>query len=175
MLNNTLKTTLVLLLTACLISACGWRLRGSVALPDGLSAVKLNLANNPDDFERTLKQLLTANGVTLVESGETAQMVMNIGKIDESRRVGGTGSNTLATEYELEKEVQFSVEDNLGNLLLPEDTISSIRTYEFDQNDAVSMEEEQRLIQREMYSDMAQQIVRRLRFVKTDTIQPVTN
>lgn len=162
-----MKRLAALLLIAALVvtSACGWRLRGSVSLPEGISAVQLTQADNPVEFRQSLTRLLETNGVTLVETGGEAQLVLNIGALNQRQRVGATGGNTLVTEYELNMEVPFSVQDGQGNTLLPRDTATNIRNYEFDQNDAASMEEEQRLIEREMYRDLAQQIVRRLRFI----------
>ncbi|MGI1680156.1 MAG: hypothetical protein K6L75_15560 [Cellvibrionaceae bacterium] len=156
---------LILLVSISAINGCGWRLRGGLTLPDGLNLVHVSASDPSSSFGRNLTQLLQANGVTTVDSPQESQITITTGALEESRRVVSTGGNTLVTEYELESSVPFSVEDNLGNILIPTETATTTRAYEFDQNDIVGKAQEERLIQSEMQRELIQQIVRRLRFI----------
>lgn len=157
--------SLFLIAAALFVSACGWHLRGTLTLPEGLDKVYLNNQANTQVLQRTLSELLVANQVTLANSPGAAQLLINILSYDEDRRVVSIGDNTLVTEYELIAEADFSIEDAQGNLVLPESEVSVIRAYQFDQNNVLGKAEEERLIQTEMRRELAQQIIRRLRFV----------
>lgn len=156
------------------LNGCGWRLRGGLTLPDGLELVHVTSANasgSANRFDRYLIQLLEANGVTTVDNPQDAQITIATGALEETRRVVSTGGNTLVTEYELESRIAFSVQNNQGELLIPNETAIATRVYEFDQNDIVGKAEEERIIQTEMQRDLVQQIVRRLRFIG-DSVAP---
>jgi LPS-assembly lipoprotein len=156
---------LLLLFTVTLASACGWRLRGTMTLPEGLNTIYLNNQAESPILPRMLETLLTANQVNVTDSASAAQLIINILSYREERRVVSVGANTLVTEYELNAQANFSIEDAEGNIVLPPSDASVIRNYVFDQNNVLGKEEEERLIQSEMRRDIAQQIVRRLRFL----------
>ncbi len=162
-----------LITSVSILNGCGWRLRGGLTLPDGLNLVHVATSDPSSSFGRNLTQLLQANGVTTVDSPRESQLTITTGTLEERRRVVSTGGNTLVTEYELESSIPFSVEDNLGNSLIPTETATTTRVYEFDQNDIVGKAQEERLIQSEMQRDLIQQIVRRLRFI--DASPPENN
>lgn len=160
-----MRRALVIVLALALVSACGWRLRGTVAMPAGLETLYVNEGGDSQRLASSLRDLLTANNVTVAEQESAAQLVINLLAYDEERRVVAVGDNTLVTEYELIAETEFSIEDGQGNTLLPADRISLIRSYEYDQDNVLGKEEEERLIQEEMRRETAQQIIRRLRFL----------
>lgn len=157
--------SIVCLLSLLLVSACGWHLRGTLALPEGLDTVYLNNRAGTETLQRTFEELLTANNVNVANSPSAAQLIINILDYREERRVVSIGDNTLVTEYELIAEADFSIEDAQGNTVLPSGEASVIRAYQFDRNNVLGKAEEERLIQTEMRREMAQQIIRRLRFL----------
>ncbi|MEX1032102.1 MAG: LPS assembly lipoprotein LptE [Cellvibrionaceae bacterium] len=169
------KTTPALLLSLVLISACGWHLRGTLALPEGLDTVYLNDQAGAEVLSRTMEELLTANQVKVATGHSNAQLVINILDYREDRRVVSIGGNTLVTEYELIARAIYSLEDGQGNVLLPSAEASVIRSYEFDENNVLGKAEEERLIQQEMRRELAQQIIRRLRFMDLDSAQALAN
>ncbi|MCW8195054.1 hypothetical protein F6455_09675 [Proteobacteria bacterium 005FR1] len=156
---------------ALLLTACGWHLRGTVTLPEGLDSVHLNNLSDAQLLGRTLEQLLVANGVELSRPA-SAQLTINLIDYEEDRRVVAIGDNTLVTEYELIATADFSVEDSEGGIILPPSDVSVIRSYQFDQDNVLGMEEEQQLILTEMRREIAQSIVRRLRFLNLEPNAP---
>lgn len=116
---------------------------------------------------KQLSQLLQANGVALVD--DNPDMAIVLVEEREDKRIVAVGSNTLASEYELSAEARYFISDAEGNILAPESTASVLRSYEFNENNVVSKAEEERIIQREMRRELAQQIIRRLRFIGTSS------
>lgn len=160
-----IRKSLVFFATLFLLSACGWHLRGTLTLPEGLDRVYLDDDADGEALLDTLDELLTANEVRVADQPTTAQLVINLLSFEEERRVVAVGGNTLVTEYELITEATFSIEGSQGEVLLPPSDLSVIRSYQFDRENVLGMVEEQSLIQNEMRRELAQQIVRRLRFM----------
>lgn len=163
-----IRTAVALLLSVTLVSACGWHLRGTLALPEGLDRVYLNSQPDARVLSGMLQDLLAANQVDVVDSPAAAQMVINLLSYREERRVVSIGDNTLVTEYELIAQAEFSIEDAQGNTVLPPSDASVVRAYQFDQDNVLGKAEEERLIREEMRRELAQQIIRRLRFLNLE-------
>ncbi len=156
---------ITLLILTLAITACGWRLRGTLTLPEGLESIQIVDNANSSFLSKQLTQLLVANGVALVDANPDMFIVLIEER--EDKRIIAVGSNTLASEYELSSEARYFINDAEGKMLAPESTVSVVRSYEFNENDVVSKAEEERIIQQEMRRELAQQIIRRLRFVST--------
>ncbi len=154
---------ITLLILTLAITACGWRLRGTLTLPEGLESIQIVDNANSSFLSKQLTQLLVANGVALVDANPDMFIVLIEER--EDKRIIAVGSNTLASEYELSSEARYFINDAEGKMLAPESTVSVVRSYEFNENDVVSKAEEERIIQQEMRRELAQQIIRRLRFV----------
>jgi LPS-assembly lipoprotein len=157
--------SLLMLGMAVLLSACGWHLRGTLTLPEGLNSVYLHSESDAQLLGRTMEQLLVANQVGIAERQAAAQLIIKLLDFTEDRRVVAVGDNTLVTEYELIATADFSVENARGEVILPPSDVSVIRAYQFDQDNVLGMAEEQQLILQEMRREIAQQIIRRLRFL----------
>lgn len=154
---------LVIFLSLLLISACGWRLRGSVALPPSINAIYLQ--GDAELIMAPMRELLRANDVRVADGISQAQLVVDIQDYEEERRVVSVGANTRVSEYELIAEARFSIIDAQGHQLLPDGEASLIRSYQYDQNNVLAMEAEERLIMEEMRRELARQIIGRLRFI----------
>ncbi|MEL7400484.1 MAG: LPS assembly lipoprotein LptE, partial [Pseudomonadota bacterium] len=62
-------------------------------------------------------------------------------------------------------EVDYSIADADGNILAPLTTARVIRSYNYDRNDVIAKNEEESLIRKEMRTQLAAQILNRLRFL----------
>ena len=170
MMNNVvllrLAARLLLSITLlCVVTACGWHLRGSLPLPSGLDSIAVINQAETTELNAQLVSLLKANNVTIADAVNDAQLIITIVSQQNSRRIATYGSNARVSEYELGNEAVFSVSNSQGELLLPLTDIATSRTYRYDENDVVGMSGEERLIQQEMLRELAQNILRRLRFL----------
>jgi LPS-assembly lipoprotein len=154
----------VLLLVA-LLSACGWHLRGNIVLPDNINSVYIDNRARSTELEDDLITLLKSNGVAVSQSG-AADLTIIVLEFKQNRRVNSLNSNTIVREYELTTEAEYEIKNAAGATLLAPDIAQLNRIYTFDQNAVVSAAEEERIIQRELRLELAQQIVRRLRFLE---------
>jgi len=156
---------ITLMIMVLAVSSCGWRLRGTLTLPEGLESIQIVDNAGSSFLAKQLSQLLQANGVSLVD--ENPDMAIVLVEEREDKRIVAVGSNTLASEYELSAEARYFISDADGKELVPESTASVLRSYEFNENNVVSKAEEERIILQEMRRELAQQIIRRLRFIGT--------
>lgn len=160
------KIVCVLLLTI-FVSSCGWHLRGSIPLPDHLQSIYIESRANSQDLAEDIDRLLKANGITPQESASQAEIVISLLDFSESSRVNSVNSNTIVREYELITRAEYEIKNGGGEILLEPTESSLSRPYTFNQNAVVSASEEEEIIQRELRLELAQQIVRRLRFLDT--------
>lgn len=159
-----LRRSLILVLSALLIAGCGWRLRGSMTLPPGIDAIYLRASDAPL-IQEHMVELLRNNDVRVVDGPSQAQLIIDLQRYDEERRVVSVGANTRVSEYELIVEATFSISDAEGRELLKDAEATLIRSYQYDQNSILAMEAEERLIREEMRRELARQIIGRLRFI----------
>ncbi len=160
-----MKKLITLLLTVTMVSACGWHLRGSLNLPSDLKAIHISNQSQTDITLSELVRVLGSNGIERAENLEQAQYSIRLSNEREERRSISVSSSGLVSEYELTHEVDYSIADADGNILAPLTTARVIRSYNYDRNDVIAKNEEESLIRKEMRTQLAAQILNRLRFL----------
>jgi len=147
----------------CLLSACGYHLRGNIALPDSLKRVYLSNAS-AELNAAALSVYKSASG-ELVKTASAAQLVIKI--IDEhyQRRSISTGSTGYSNEYELNYRLQFELVNNQGKQLAERQTIEQSKNYYNDQNGTtfISKINEETLLRQELYVDAMRRVLARAR------------
>ncbi|GAA6154451.1 LPS assembly lipoprotein LptE [Pseudoteredinibacter isoporae] len=150
-----------------LVSACGWQLRGHVALGQDIGTLHVS---SPDaELLRDLKQALRRNDITLSESNADADYNLSLQAMRFDRRTAAVGSQILAAEYELNMQVDYQI----AQLKTAESQkpyvdgarASTIRSYAYDPNNTLGKDQEERQLRREMRSEIVQQILRRLALI----------
>lgn len=165
-LNGRLLEHLLLSATLlAILAGCGWHLRGSLPLPAGLNSVFVINQAESTDLNSSLLELLKANDVTVANTLDETQLTITIVSQQNTRRIATLSSKSRVSEYELNSEAVFSIADAQGQMLLPATNIAVSRTYRYDENDVVGKAGEERLLQQEMLRELAQNILRRLRFL----------
>ncbi len=156
---------LLTVLLVLLLSACGFQLRKDFVLPASLSPIRVELADSFSPLQRNLEQLLRGGGAGVVSGGETAGSVLRI-PVNATRLapliVGQTGR---VQEYVLFHTVEFELLDAEGTRLVERQRVELQREFLFDSIGAVGSPGEQELIAKELETEMAQAILRRLQSV----------
>lgn len=157
---------LLTLLLAGLVSGCGFQLRGLgletsvqsvfVSGPDGLQAGRSELAGE-------LRSAFAQNGVEITEQASGAELLIAVLDERRGRRSLSVTGQARAAEWELTRGLQFSAsqpgEAGAQTLIDPR-WIEVKRFFRVDRNNIVGSNEEQRLIERELKSDLIQQVLR---------------
>lgn len=160
----------LILAVACLLSACGFHLRGSdgsFTLPFATLFVTL-----PDSSPLAidLKRNIRANGGTeIVADRKLADGIIDV-LVDpdktRTKTILSINSNGRVREYQLGYAITFRVVDRAGNELLAPTSISLNRPITFNESQLLAKETEETLLYRDMKMDMVQQMLRRIAAVK---------
>lgn len=156
----------VMLLVICImftsLTACGWRLRGSLDKELSLPPLYLEIKSGSPDLRSELPQTLRAAGVQLEPKRESAQLILVISNETQQRRVLAVGRVGKVSEYELLYQLSFSVRDQAGKEVLASDAIRQQRDYTFNENEVLAKGEEERQLFGFMRSMAIQTLLRRL-------------
>lgn len=132
-----------------LLAACGYHMRGSIALPAELKNIYVFGASSPLNLE--LKEILKASNGKMAASPNEAGIVVKVLKEDIRRRILSVGSTGKSSEMELDYYLRFQLYDNKENPLLDEQTLEVAREYFDDQTAVLAKESEEQMIRKEIY------------------------
>jgi LPS-assembly lipoprotein len=150
------------MLTLGLMSACGFRLQGSVPLPAALAVVHIDTGDEQSDFYFGLRKALMAAGTRIVDvsDGDDAA-VLHI--IDDSaiQRTVTVSTLNVPTEYELTYRLKFSVSVKGREVIAPEEH-SLVRDYNYSESAQLAKEQERAILSRALAHDLVSVVMRRL-------------
>lgn len=155
---STLVHALIALLVAAHLSACGFRPRGSAALPEDFRNVYVQA---PVDITDELAIFLESGGAGVVETREAADALIRVAGENYDQRVVTVDATTgKAREYELLYTLDFSVRMRDGSMLIPTEHLVVRRIYIFDPNAVIGAGQNVASIKRDMRRDAAERIIR---------------
>lgn len=161
-LPSTFQLSLVIL-TATLLSACGFHLRGDYDIPEELSTMSLTSYDQYSSFTRFVKGQLRLNEIKLVEPAEN---VPNLHLVSESisERTLSLYQNARAAEKELTFRASYRVTiPELGDKTF---STSVTRSYLDNPLTALAKSVERDMIEDEMRKLAASQIIRQMARLK---------
>lgn len=157
-----MKAIITCLLLACLTTACGWQLRGSLATHENLHSVYLTAKDAHGAFYNELQEALITNKIALSENASSASLSLFIRDEIPLRRSAAVGSDALTSAYELILTVHYDVHNASNTPMSSLSSASVSRTFNYSANDASSGAREEALLLGEMRRELAQLLVRRL-------------
>ena len=161
-----LLRTALLLGAACLIAGCGFQLRGTgagVSVPDEWLSMYL-VTNNPNsEFSRAVRTGFAANGVEWQDKDQANYRVV-LGPERFSQRNLSLNAQARAAEFELTMRSNFTVLSPAGDEVMPATEATVVKQMENDPRNVVGKAEEIQILKREMRTELAQQILRRIAF-----------
>jgi LPS-assembly lipoprotein len=153
------------LLSACALSACGFRLAGTDPLPPVMARPYLSLKDPYTDFSRELEHRLKGAGVALQNAPEGATATIDITKDSVERRTIAVSGRNIPTQYELTYTVTFNVRGADKELLAPQ-TVSLSRDFSYDETLELAKEHEADILRQQMARDLVSIAMRRLASLK---------
>ncbi len=161
-----MKRLPILLLLAVLLSACGFHLRGAVALPPDLRALAVTGTPENGPLWRVLRDALPRAGGRLVDPAG-ADGVLVITRESLSRRVLSVDSQGRAQEYELSYVLGYRLDDPEGKPLVSARRLTVNRQYRFDPDAVLAKGEEERRLQAEMRREAVGRLLRQITILLT--------
>ncbi|MDB4032508.1 LPS assembly lipoprotein LptE [Porticoccaceae bacterium] len=148
-----------------LLSACGWQLRNSQVVPTDLGSLYLSSNDAHSDLIQELTRALNVYGAKIVPSAADASYSVVIVDFRQTRRSGTINAAARVAEYQLNEEVDFLIVGADGAQLIPLSTASVERVYEFNEQDVLASDNEERRVKNGMREEIVRQILNRLRVV----------
>ena len=160
------RSSLILLVAALLLSGCGFHLRGEANLPFDTMYVQ---AAPTSPFGIKLKRVIGASSKTkITDNPKDAQVTLQILSELPQKVILSLSSAGLVSEFRLIYRVSYRLTDSKGLELIPTTGITLQRDFAFNDSAVLSKESEEALYFRDMQSDAAEQLVRRLQAAKID-------
>jgi LPS-assembly lipoprotein len=153
------------IVTALLLSACGFHPRGSATLPFDTLYVE---AAQGSLFATQLKRVIGSGSSTRItatpaEADATLQVLSEY----REKEILSLSAGGRVRELQLRYRLQYQVYDRQKNLITAPGEIVLRRDYSFNDQEQLSKESEEALLYRDMQNDAVQQLVRRLQAAKT--------
>ncbi len=143
------------------MSACGYHLRGSIDLPQGLKAIYLQ--NSSSQLRKSFKKTLKSIDGKLVETSKLAGITIQVVKEQMDNRVLSLSNTGRINEAELVYSLHFMMLNKEGKPLKEKQEIIIRRDYFNDQGDILAKNNEDQTIRAEMYEQAVQSIIQRAR------------
>ena len=148
-----------LLLMFLLLTACGYHMRGSIAMPESLKRVYVFNASSA--LQSELTDVVKASKGRLVSSPSEAGLVIKIVSEELKTRVLSIGSTGKSNESELDYFLQFQFYDNQENQVMEEQRIEIAREYFNDQTAVLAKLNEEQIIRKEIYKQAVRMLLLR--------------
>jgi len=149
------------LLSASLVSGCGFHLRGKVDLPEQMNAIYIQ-QKNASPLRLAVRDALTFAGGNVVNDKSLASATLDLQDSQVTRSVRTVNLRGKATSYTLTLRAVYRVLGSGNETLLPAKTASASRKLNFNSAQVLASERESGILIREMEKDVAQQIIRNL-------------
>jgi len=168
MQRPSLRQTSLVLSLLCLLSACGFQLRGvgGTELPESWKTMHLSTKNPNGELSRELQNTFSAHEVVWVEK-EDANYTLTVGQERFRQRNLSINAQARASEFELTMSTNFSVVNARGEVIIAQSEATVVSQMENDPANVVGKAEEVRILKAEMRTDLIRQILRRIGYFAT--------
>ena len=186
------KLSIILLLIS-LLAACGFKLRGSAELPGyklPFSTIALTLAPTSEFYAFLKRNIEASSPGTRVVDAKEAEAILTVLADTNVKNILSLNAAGRAREYQLVRSFTFKVHANVASATpaaqvkytdarpdvvateyIAPSTITLRRDITFSDDLVLSKESEEALLQRDMQSDLVQQLMRRLAAAKLKPVK----
>ncbi len=154
--------SLYLMLALCLLSGCGFHLRGPIALPPSFQNVYVQISDNYGDLALLLRQALYDAGAKSLPTSDNAQINLVILSENTSQLTSSIASNSQISIIMAIYTVKFQVTDANNHILLGPRTVTVSRSYSQNSNELLSVTNNLNILQHNMRVDAVRQIMEQI-------------
>jgi len=152
---------LVLLMSSSLI-ACGFHLRGAADVPFN----SIYIQGSTIVISKALKKNLTLNSVKVLDSAETAELLLEIVGEESEKRILSLAGTGKVNEFELYYRVHYRTKLAGDALWSQVQTVEARRDYSYDDSQLLAKQGEEKRLNEDMQSSVVNSLVRRLSALK---------
>jgi len=157
----------VALLAMVMLSACGFRLRGSGPQPVlPFKTLFVSVSDTSPVGVQLRRNLDAMSNIEVVTDRKLADAALEVLSEGRDKQVLSLNSQGRVREYTLLYRLNFRVVDKQGRQLLAPTELVIRRIQSFNENQVLAKEAEEATLYREMQSDLVQQVLRRVSSIK---------
>lgn len=154
----------LIVLCVTLLSACGFKLRGSYELP--FDTLYINLPEGNELYAALKRNIEASTKTRIVTNQEEAQASMYVLYDRTAQGILSLGGTGRVTEYQLVRTFAFRLLDQSKRDIMPQREIVLRRDLPYSDNTVLAKAAETELLVKDMQSDLVNQIMRRLAAAK---------
>jgi len=159
---STIARVMILLSLMLSMTACGFRLRGNVEVPEVLQQTHISGVAEFSQLNQELKRVLQRSGSEVLSRPENAKSIISISGESFRRRVLSVDAQGRTSEYELRYRYDFNIRGADGEEIVRKQTIDLTRDYQFDPNNILAKDAEEVQIRSDMIKFSVRQMMRRV-------------
>ncbi|MCL2523133.1 MAG: LPS assembly lipoprotein LptE [Betaproteobacteria bacterium] len=161
-----LRNLLVVLLLAVAVAACGFHLRGAQGAALPYKSLYIALPENAE-VRIWLERYISADeGTALVDDGKSAEATFQQVSDNRQKSILSVDAQGRVREYRLQLTYAFRIVNAEGKEIVPPNELSLSRDLTYDDSNVLAKDQEERLLWRDMTSELVSQIMRRLSLIK---------
>lgn len=167
MLKNRRLLTAVLASTL-MLSACGFKLRGSILGNDlPFKSIFISAAENSTLGSELRRYIRGSGELAIKDRPEDAEAILDIVSEVRNKVILSLNSQGRVREFVLNYQVTIRIRNNAGATYLAPTVIALKRDLSYNESQVLAKEEEEKMLYRDMQSDAVQQILRRMAAIKS--------
>jgi len=168
---------LILFFLISLLTACGFHLRGQVQLSPRLHHLYLKALDPYGELARNVENSLKRSDVTLASSPAGASAILVLHREEAYQQLTSGNTTQQTRQYNLIITVQFEIQDNLGNAIIPVQTLSETRSITIQSSQILGTSNETSMMYNQMRTALAYAIMNRLGSTQISQMleKPVSN
>jgi LPS-assembly lipoprotein len=155
-----------LLATAMSLTACGFHLRNSAALPPSMQRIHLNIPTG-GQLQRDLERALEGSKVTVEDHAGTGIAELGIPVATFRTDTLTVSGAARVTEYSVRYHAEFYVNGGEGQPLIAHQGIDMSRDFSYDATNTIGTAAQTEQLQTSLITDMVQSIMFRLQAAAT--------
>jgi LPS-assembly lipoprotein len=164
------RTLLLFIALVIGLAACGFKLRGSWALP--YESMYLDFPVQSEIGAQLKRTLRGAEATRVTEKASDAEAIFRpIGEVRD-RKIITYSSGGRVQEVQLIYRYSFRIVDQKGNDLISPPTVTMTRDMSYDEDKALAKAAEEDVIWRQMMNDLTQQVMRLLAGTPRNKMSP---
>lgn len=153
---------LALVLVVLVLSACGFRLRGFIELPQNLQPLYISSQSSANNLAATLARQLEQSGVTLSKEIAPSRLRLELKDFKSSQRQVVFGQRE---EFELSLQITASARDSESEPLFSDEVLQAYRQYSYNSgtDSLLTRDSLRKELLRSMEDDLIRQLTLRIR------------
>ena len=163
---------LLVIMTAVLLTACGFHLRGQGAFAMPFQKLYVQSPNDYAPFINDLKSAFQRNHVQITESPEQAQLTLQIVSEISDKQILSLNSAGRVIEYRLQYRISLRAYDQQQQDWLAAQEITIVRSFPYDDTQILAKQQEEALLYQNMRVDAVEQVLRRMNHAHPILVAP---